>query len=318
MEPNNKSKEISKKSKIYLEMIRSKYILKNIFNYLKRNIFLQIIKKSKKEQNRFNISIKDYQEFPILYSDIIIEITPAENKYGRFINFVNNSDKKYISIYFGNSYRKIKRDKLNENEKVEKIKIIINYKVKSLNNLFGGCKCIEAINFKRFYRNNISNMSSMFSGCSSLKKIELNHFNTLNVTNMSNMFFDCPLLEEINLSNFNTNKVTNMKSMFKLCSSLKEINVSNFNTNKVKNMESMFSGCSSLELLDLTNFNTDKLENTSNMLNGCSALKDLKLPNFKVNNQINMDHMFYKCPVFLLIKIKNENQTIKPEAWIDI
>jgi len=316
MEPNNKSEEISKKQKIYLEMIRSKYVLKKIFNYLKRNIFLQLLKKNKREQKKFNLSIKDYEEYPILYSDIVIELTPAENKFGKFINFANKSEKKYISIYFNNSYRKIKRDKLNENENIEKIKIVIDYKVKSLNNLFGGCKCIKSIDFKRFYRININNMSYMFSGCSSLEKIDLAHFNTLNVTNMSYMFFDCPLLKEINLSNFNTNNVTNMKSMFNLCSDLKEINVTNFNTNKVKNMESMFAGCSSLESLDFSNFNTDKLENTSNMFNGCEALKDLKLPNFKENNQIKMTHMFYKCPFNLMIKIRNEDNNIKPEALI--
>ena len=303
MEPNNKSKEISEKPKIYLEKIRSKYVLKKIFNYLKRNIFLKILKKNKREQNKFDLSIKDYQEYPILYSDI-------------FINFANKSDKKYIGVYFNDSYRKIKRDKLNENEKIKKIKIIIEYKVKSLNNLFGGCKCIKSINFKRFYRNNIRNMSCMFSGCSSLEKIDLTRFNTLNVTNMSNMFYDCPLLKEINLSSFNTNNVTNMKSMFNLCSNLKEINVSNFITNKVKNMESMFAGCSSLESFDFSNFNTDKLENTSNMFNGCSALKELKLPEFKANNQIKMTRMFSNCPFTLMIKIRNDDNNIKPEAVI--
>ena len=49
---------------------------------------------------------------------------------------------------------------------MNKIKIIIDYQIKSFERLFNECKCIEKINFKKFYRNNITNMSCMFSGCS--------------------------------------------------------------------------------------------------------------------------------------------------------
>ena len=69
-----------------------------------------------------------------------------------------------------------------------KIKIIIDYQVKSFKELFSGCYYIESINFKKFYRNNITDMSYMFAGCSSLKELNLNNFNTNNVTNMSDMF----------------------------------------------------------------------------------------------------------------------------------
>ena len=318
MEPSNKSNEISKKQQIHLKNIRSKVTLKKIFNLLKRNILLQMLKYNKNEQKNFNLNLKDYIEYAILYSDIVIEVIPVKKSSGKFINIVNKSEKKYFSIYFNDSYRKINRDKLNEKDKIKKIKIIIDYKVKSLNNLFGGCKCIESICFKKFYRININNMSYMFSGCSSLKEINLTHFNTSNVTNMSNMFFDCPLLERINLSNFNTNNVTNMKSMFNLCSSLTEIDISHFNTNKVKNMESMFAGCSSLESLSVSNFSTEKLENTANMFNGCQSLKDLKLPEFEENNKIKMNNMFSNCPISLMLQIKNKHKNIKPEALIVI
>ena len=318
MEPSNKSNEISKKQQIHLKNIRSKVTLKKIFNFLKRNILLQMLKYNKNEQKNFNLNLKDYIEYAILYSDIVIEVIPVKKSSGKFINIVNKSEKKYFSIYFNDSYRKINRDKLNEKDKIKKIKIIIDYKVKSLNNLFGGCKCIESISFKKFYRININNMSYMFSGCSSLKELNLTNFNTSNVTNMSNMFFDCPLLERINLSNFNTNNVTNMKSMFNLCSSLTEIDISHFNTNKVKNMESMFAGCSSLESLSVSNFSTEKLENTANMFNGCQSLKDLKLPEFEENNKIKMNNMFSNCPISLMLQIKNKHKNIKPEALIVI
>ena len=71
------------------------------------------------------------------------------------------------------------------------MKIIIDYQVKSFYRLFNYCECIEYINFKKFYRNNINNMKSMFSGCSSLKELNISNFNTINVTNMEYMFSGC-------------------------------------------------------------------------------------------------------------------------------
>ena len=76
-----------------------------------------------------------------------------------------------------------------------KIKIIIDYQVKSFKDLFKRCECIESINFKKFYRNNITDMSYMFDGCSSLKDLNLTNFITNNVTNMSNMFDGCSSLK---------------------------------------------------------------------------------------------------------------------------
>ena len=42
---------------------------------------------------------------------------------------------------------------INKKDKVIKIKIIIDYQVKSFKKLFYWCICIESINFKKFYRN---------------------------------------------------------------------------------------------------------------------------------------------------------------------
>ena len=72
-----------------------------------------------------------------------------------------------------------------------KIKIIIDYPVKSFKGLFSWCECIESINFKKFYRDNITDMSFMFDGCSSLKELNLNNFNTNNVKYMRWMFSGC-------------------------------------------------------------------------------------------------------------------------------
>ena len=52
-------------------------------------------------------------------------------------------------------------------------------------------KCIESINYKKIYRNNVTNMSIMFCGYSSSKELNLSNFNTNNVRSMSCMFSRC-------------------------------------------------------------------------------------------------------------------------------
>ena len=116
---------------------------------------------------------------------------PAKDKYGKFINIKEN-DKLYYHIYFNDNKEEIKNKyEIKEEDKITKIKIMIDYQVKSFKELFYWCKCIESINFKKFYRNNITDMSDMFYECSSLKELNLNNFNTNNVTNMRYMFSGC-------------------------------------------------------------------------------------------------------------------------------
>ena len=232
-------------SNINLTIIKSNHILSKIFNNIQKKKSLEIVKFNKKLKNRLNLSIIDYKEYSENYTPIEIEIIPAKNKYDKFIN-ITEKEKLYFHIYFNDNKEEIKnRYIIKKEDKVKTIKIIINYQVKSFKYLFKFCECIESINFKKFYRNNIDNMSYIFYECSSLKELNLSNFNTNNVTNMSYMFYECSSLIKLNLSNFNTNNVINMSHMFYGCSSLKELNLFTFNTNKVINMSHMFSGCSS-------------------------------------------------------------------------
>ena len=177
------ARNISKnEQKNEFEKLRSDFIFKKIIMFMKKNKSLVILKYNKKLQKRLNISINDYRE-------VEIELK-LDGKYGQFIN-IPKKDKEYYHIYFDNSNEEIKRNYLEENEKVKMIKIIIDYPVKSFKELFYKCNCIDSISFNKFYRNNITNMSCMFSGCSSLKELNLFNFNTNNVTNMDSMFSGC-------------------------------------------------------------------------------------------------------------------------------
>ena len=101
-----------------LKKIKSKYILQQIFDNLKQNKSLNIIKYNKKIKERINISIKDYKEHSEIYSSIEIELKPVNNKYGEFIN-INEGDKKYYHICFNNNKEEIKKNYINKDEKLK-------------------------------------------------------------------------------------------------------------------------------------------------------------------------------------------------------
>ena len=118
--------------------LKSDFIFKKIIMFMKRNKSLSIMKYNKKLQKRLNININDYKEC----SKIEIELKLVDGKYGKFIN-IPDKDKEYDHIYFDNSNKEIKRYYL-KNEIVKMIKIIIDYQVKSLEELFDNCNYIES------------------------------------------------------------------------------------------------------------------------------------------------------------------------------
>ena len=110
----------------FLILIKSKYILKQIFDNLKENKLLEIVRYNKNIQN---ILYKGLQDFINEYSKIEIEIIPKENIYGKFINIPKKYES-YYHIYFNDTKEEIKRQQLNKKENISKIKVILDYKVK--------------------------------------------------------------------------------------------------------------------------------------------------------------------------------------------
>ena len=216
MNSENKSDEEKLKqikSNVKVDDIKSNFIFRKIFGIIKINKTFDIIKYNEKLQKRLSFNINDYIKYSQTYSPIEIELILLDNKYDEFIN-ISEKDKEYYHIYFDDSKEEIKRYKLKENDKVNKIKIIIDYQVESFYRLFFNRKSISSIIFKKFSRININNMNSAFLGCSSLIELNFSNCTTNNVTDMSYMLSGCSSLKESNLSNFNTNNVTSMKSIF--------------------------------------------------------------------------------------------------------
>ena len=126
----NSSSELNKESKNIFKNLKSDYFLQLLFDNLMKKKSFNIIKYNKNIKDRIIISIKDYKEYSEIYSSIEIEIIPAKDQYSNFINM--NENETYYHIYFNDNKEEIKRNYLNENDNVSKIKIIIDYQLNHL------------------------------------------------------------------------------------------------------------------------------------------------------------------------------------------
>ena len=168
----NFQEELNKNKSIdLLGSIKSNFFLRIIFNHLQKNRFLEIIKYNKEKQNILCLNINDYKNYSEDFTPIEIEIKPIQNKNGKFINITNKEEESYFHIYFNDDEKEIKRYNLTQDDKITKIKIIIDYQITSFYRLFDFCNCLESISFIKFNRNNINDMSNMFSYCRTLKEI---------------------------------------------------------------------------------------------------------------------------------------------------
>ena len=191
---------------------------KEVTEFITKRKYLKIFINNKKLQKKLNISIDTYIEY--YNNQIEIEIITDMNKLSeddnknKFINIKEESDKSFYHIHFNESNEEIKRHYINKNEKISRIKVIIDMEVKSLANLFKDCYNIKEIKFIKFNRTDFTDYSYMFNNCSALINLDISKLKTDNAKYMSHMFNNCSSLKKINLSNFNTYNVIEIDYMF--------------------------------------------------------------------------------------------------------
>ena len=297
-----------------LKEIKSRYIIKEILNILNEGRKLNLIKYNKLFQDKIDVTKIDYRK----YCQIEIELSLIEIKDSKRMNFINRAEESLnlYHIYFNNERKEKKRNYVTNRESIKKIKIIIEFEIKSLKELFSFCECIKSIKFTKFNRGDIIDMNSLFSNCMSLTEIDFEQFKTKNVTDMSYMFYNCNNLTNIDLSKFITTNVTNMNNMFSWCNQIIELDLKYFNTEKVIDMGQMFSCCSSLKNIDISNFNFNNVNNMYYMFSGCESLNiSNNFENIVINSNTNIEGMFLECSEELKEKIKKENKIINEEAF---
>ena len=80
-----------------------------------------------------------------------------KNKEYKFINIINKEYEKYYHIYFNDETEEIKSAYIELKEKANKIKVLIDIEVKSIEALFKDCYYIEGIKFIKFNRTDLTN-----------------------------------------------------------------------------------------------------------------------------------------------------------------
>ena len=118
---SNEGKIKQIKSKVDLINLKSNFIFQKLFGYMKKYKRLDIIKYNKKLQKRLKLNINDYKKYSELYSSIEIELKFVDNKWGKFVNILEEA-KEYYHIYFDNSYKEIKRNTLKKSEQLKLLK----------------------------------------------------------------------------------------------------------------------------------------------------------------------------------------------------
>ena len=92
---------------------------------------MKIIQYNKQMQHKLNLDNIDYKKI----CQVELEIRPLPYHYGKFINVIKEEESNY-HIFFNNSKKEKNRNFIKEKESVIKIRIIIDYKIKSFFNLF--------------------------------------------------------------------------------------------------------------------------------------------------------------------------------------
>ena len=296
--------------------IKSKYIIEEIFSFFEEAKKLEIIRYNKKIQEKMGVTFETYKDFGKIEIEITMEkdhdIKGKEKFY--FIHY-NEKDELNYHIYFDDNEEEAKRNYIKLGEKVSKVKIIINRKVKTFFESFHNCILVKRIKFIKYNRKDITRLSQLFYECIRLKDLDITKLNMENVTNINGLFQECEQLTRLDLSNMKTVKIKDMSNLFKLCAKLRYLDLSSFDTSNVKHMTGMFSCCFDLEEIKLSNFDTHNVVDMANMFNRCKNLSNLDISHFNLNNVKTMKGMFAGTNEDLITKVKEQNKELKDEAF---
>ena len=201
-----------------LNEIKSKYILKRVFAYLKYGLKLKILKHNKHLMNKLNINIKDFENFQLLKElnqkyNIDIQDIDVEELNLNLKGKIN----KAINIITQLKLEELKVLDLTQNE-LGNIDFLPQFMCKNLvilnlqqNILKGNLIELEKVDFQKLKKLNLSN--------NYIKKIDILekvNFKNLEILDLSlNYITDIKVLEKVNFTqlkslNLHKNQITNV------------------------------------------------------------------------------------------------------------
>ena len=284
-----------------LKEIKSKYILKSIFSYLKSRFKLKIIKHNKKLLNKLNISKKTFEKYILLKE--------LNEKYK--VN-IQDIDIKILSFDF--------------NEKI--IKILNQLELKELNLLDLSQKGLKKINFFQdlllnfkelnLSDNRIVNIDILEKvNLNSLEKLDLSYNEIFDINVLSKI--DCKKIKELNLSG---NRISDIKVLAKV--NFKNLKLLNLHKNLIKNIDILNNvNAKILEELILSCNKISSFDLFKNNNNNFTRLKILNLggneiPNISELQKLNFGKLTIISDIKFLDIVYMIDSTGGMDPWISI
>ena len=201
-----------------LEKIRSKNILKTVFEYIKKKDRLKIVRYNKKLQNKLNIKKKDFQDYKLLKQ--------LNKKYNLSIEDIDiitlNLTKRKLDDNFFNSINDIGFNNLKElniiGGMLSNIDFLVNPKFQRLeklvinkNNYLKNINALEKVDFKDLKELNLKD--NIISNINVLESVKFEKLEILNLS--SNLISDINILKEVNFKklkelNLKYNKISDI------------------------------------------------------------------------------------------------------------
>ena len=326
---NKENTSINNKYNIYkneisiFNNIKSIYIFKNIFNYIKDNNFqYKLFNYSKLFQKKFNLDINFYQDKYIENKIILLEDKPTEDNISKFISkekiclddldeigkskYFKSIKNKYLSIYYKNEFHTlpfINPFQFSNFSKIKKISLIqshssgtygINGKTEilfqslfSINNLENNLIYLKI--FLDFIQDYIveNNLFEKINNFKSLRYLYIRKINfheiTINIKNL-NIFY-CELCRGIKI-----NECENIQKLIYISNNLSMLdNILNIDNSKKLNEIDLFNNnISDIKILEKIKFdNLEILDLSMNYISNINFLENDNFKNLKILNLYN-------------------------------
>ena len=119
---------------------------------------------NKSLQNKLEINTDNYQEYAEKYTKIEIEIVPYQSVYDSDVIYYSNPQyKPFFHTYYNDKENEKGLFFKNRDNEIKKIKVVIHFQVKAIDNLFNSCSGVRIVNFKKFNRKDITSMGKIFN-----------------------------------------------------------------------------------------------------------------------------------------------------------
>ena len=125
------------------KQIKSKFILRKIFDFLPQYNLLKIILHNKDIKNKLNKDIDDYKNY--LRTEILV--IPKSKVQVQYFNIYEKDSLPYIHVYLNDDKNETKGPYFTKDNTTKKIKILIDYEFNNFYGLFQNCYYIYKINF---------------------------------------------------------------------------------------------------------------------------------------------------------------------------